>query len=268
MLNKIIRNLIVLSIGWSILAAGCTSAGTGKRPSLPYDERSQLKDQRKIHAVHYLPPPFTAKTPGANAREFGGGMIAIATLIGIFIAPPPFAGLSLLVGIPLAGPLIESSSRLGAKVEERASLEDPSLMVMKGFVSALTSEGELNNIELTPVSMIDPGVNDLKQIFGKDSGELVLFFRTTEWGLVQNFLDYDVVYSVNASLVRLEDVRFLWSGDCTFHGLNAPGRSMKSWDELTADNGALLKARLDAGRAVCVRELLSQFLGKEETEIK
>ncbi|MDC4203786.1 MAG: hypothetical protein MPW17_19365 [Candidatus Manganitrophus sp.] len=85
---------------------------------------------------------------------------------------------------------------------------------------------------------------------------------------MQNFLDYDVVYSVNASLVRLEDVRFLWSGDCTFHGLNAPGRSAKSWDELTADNGALLKARLDAGRAICVRELLAQFLGKEETEIK
>jgi hypothetical protein len=106
----------------------------------------------------------------------------------------------------------------------------------------------------------DDAVEALQKAFGNG---VVLDFKTRLWGLSSapmRFSTYQVSYAVRARMLRLSDGKTLWQGYCEHLGSDAQWRA--SFDEFTANSGALLKQKLAETAASCGKELVAQFSGK------
>ena len=145
----------------------------------------------------------------------------------------------------------------GERFVRAYSLSDPAVKAREAFIAALA--GQIEAARLTQIQDIlsEDSVENLRKRFG---GGVVLDFQTEIWGLLPAPLSllYQTPYAVRSKLVRLADGRVLWRGYCHHRGSDFRA----TWEEFTANSGALLKKKLAETAKACGKELVSQFFGK------
>jgi len=195
------------------------------------EELARFKQVANVRAVHYRPPSFNVRTPG-KALTGGGGLGAIFSLH-----------------------LFKSA---GEKMTHDYSLEDPVVTVQDRFLSSVEADFGFQSIPArAPLS--NDSFDELKKTF--DEG-MVFDFKTTDWMLFYfptDWSHYRISYSARSRLIRLEDSEVVWQGVCKFVGKDP--KTSPTWAELTAQNGATLKIKLNEAAEACAKELSAQFRG-------
>jgi hypothetical protein len=216
---------IVLAWVFLLIFCGCGP----KLIRMDTGERARLK-QVNIQAVRYPPPSFNVRTPG-KALAGGGGLLGGFISLGLF-------------------------KSAGEKMTHDYSLEDPVVAVKDRFLSSLDAD-----LGIKASSVNEPlgkdSLDELKTTFEKG---MVFDFKTIQWMLFYfptDWSHYRIAYSARSRLIRLEDSKILWQGVCEFIGKDP--KTSPTWEELTENNGALLKIKLKEAADACSKELLAQF---------
>lgn len=228
----------------AMMTAGCAP---GKSAIAP-DVRSKLKEQAEITAFrYYFRAPVLLK----------------------YFRP----------GDPVSGTHVNDSFKL---TEVR---EEPLIPLMDSFLAALRTDLKLDNIRTLP----DPRHHHPKNRWALDrvperGYDLDQIQRTFQTGLVFDFdrnaavFDNDYVtpflkarYRVHLDarvrLIRVNDQEILWQGVCEIidGGLTLedfPGASEPSEQITTVKVNAVVQEKLDGAVRACVKELVTQFMGK------
>lgn len=235
----------LLIVGPLLVAQGCATTGP---PPLASEHMAQLASGSDVTVVHYPTPPFRRVHPQTAA-----GWSAI-----------PLLGL-------VAGPVAEAASaqrglEVGEQVRVQLGLDDPVKRVHERLVAGLASTPRFRLLPTAPARFLSHDApSELRATLG--SG-LVLDFRTISWGIVAatKFLpgtthQYQAFYGVRVRVVRLPDSGVVWQAGCTSVGRNPKGK----WthEELTADDGRLLKSKLNEAADACADQLVAQLTGRE-----
>lgn len=218
-----------------LLMAGCATPGP---PSLPPAELARLVSQSEVTLVHYPTPPFRRAHPATEGRWL--------------IALGPF-------GIFGAAAAAQADTEAGERVRVQIRLDDPAGRVRERFV-----DRTMESLRSSPERFLSTDeVGELKATLR--SG-VVLDFRTLEWAVVAapKFIPftaehYQVSYMVRARLVRLEDPKVVWQATCASQGRDA--KAKWTMEELTANEGVLLKEKLAEAAEACADELTAKFQG-------
>ena len=231
------------------LTAGCASSSGGPDPVPPIlgpGERAAAVLESDVAVVYYPTPPFREVHPASGT---GWPMSPLGSLFQSAMHRATSARLS---------------AELGERIRVRYRLGDPMGRVRQAVLERLAIQLGTPSLRSTPERFLSTDqVADLKATFV--SG-IVLDFGTVGWGLVAlpkampfTAEHYEVAYLVRMRLVRLGDSRILWQATC-----GSVRRSVQeNWtmEQLTADDGALLKAKLNQAADECAAELLAQFIG-------
>lgn len=140
------------------------------------------------------------------------------------------------------------------------ALEDPALRLQSRFLSSLEKELGIKDIRIFQKSPSGESIDELKGMIGKG---MVLDFKTTQWMLFYYPTDwshYRIAYAARGRLVRLEEPKIIWQGTCEFIGQDP--KTSPTMAELVANNGALLKQRINEAADACAEQLWSHFLGR------
>lgn len=201
------------------------TACAGQQARLTTENRRSLSTEPQLHAVHH-------KSMGSFSYESTGYSLA-----GALITP--------LVAFAQVAE--------GAGMQSDLQLEDPVLRVKDRLISALQTQFNLANV----VAVSDPpksdGIETLTQAFRTG---VVLDVRTMKWG-VDNAR---AKYSARARLIRLSNSATLWQATCEYVADKAqPSPKM---DELKANNGILLKAKILDAADGCADQLITWLNGQ------
>jgi hypothetical protein len=220
-------------------------APTGCSPALipmEKEEMARLKSEPKIHVVMYQPARFNYSTAGDG---FAVGVVGALT-----------------GGLGGAAYGLAMEARADAFVR-KYSLEDPAGRARETFIGSLADQIDVARFIPAQDILAEDGVEALQKKFGAG---VVLDFQTKIWGLMPagpfSVSNYQVPYAVRSRLLRLSDGRVLWQGYCRRTGSDSDSRA--TWDEFTANSGALLKKKLGEAAEACVKELVAQFLEKQK----
>jgi hypothetical protein len=222
------------------LMTGCSS-----RVAIDKAEFSRLQSEATIAVVTHPPEPFSFLTARDNLR-LGAAAGAVGALTG---------GL----GGFFVGRHAESLARAqGQELANANGLQDPAHKIRDGLLTGLAGQFNLNN--LVPVQQAF-ATDDPKAIGQKLSAGTVLDFKTYEWSVMPAGMSsrYRISYRLRSRLFRSADGKILWQGDCRYDRDDAD----KTIEELTANSGELLRAKMDQAAEFCATTLLVQFLGQE-----
>ncbi len=225
----------ILTFVFLCLAAGCRLSVV----QIEKEELARLGGESKITVVVYKPSQFNYSTAG-DAAAVG--------LVG-----------ALTGGLGGAAYGVAKEAKADRFVKEY-SLEDPVGSARDAFIAGITAGIDPGRLVPAPETLTDDGVAALQKSVGS---VVVLDFKTRLWGFTSapmRFSTYQVSYAVRARFVRLSDGKTLWQGYCEHLGSDAQWRA--TFDEFTANSGALLKQKLTESAASCGKELLPQFSGK------
>jgi hypothetical protein len=212
------------------------------RPSvvqIENEELARLSSVGKITVVVYKPGQFNYTTSGDR--------MAIG-LVG-----------ALTGGLGGAAYGAAQEAKADRFVKEYA-LDDPVVHARDAFTDGISNRVDSARLVANPEVLSDDDVETLQKSFG--SG-IILDFKTRLWGLASaplRFSTYQVSYAVRARLLRLSDGKTLWQGYCEHLGSDDQWRA--TFDEFTANSGALLKQKLNESATACGKELVTQFSGK------
>lgn len=245
-----IHLLLILLI--FLLLYGC--GGGLKQIRMTPEGWNYLKTQSEIQAAHYPSASLTVMTPGKGILQ--GWPAAVGGMAGLGATPLELGGAALMgLGLEIYGESLSRSS--GAQMIKDYSLEDPILAVKEQFILYLVFNSDSKNIRFVQEPLRSDNINDLKKISGDG---MVIDFKTIHIGL-SYFLTYwgryRIDYLVRARLIHLEDSKILWQGVCSYVGKDP--KNSPTMDELAADNGALLKAKINEATDICAKELINQF---------
>ncbi|GEM_PF-1244953 len=219
-------------------------------------ELENVKGQ-DILAIHYDPSPFVV-------RKFGTHMAHLTVLIGAGFG----LGFSNVDDAVLYGstfPIVFVTSNIveafdkaaGNKMISEYFLDDPTLMVKERFISSLETDLALGSIHHKKEAVKKDSLKSLNEIFGNG---VVIDFRTLTWGLTFYPWDpthYYLTYSLRSRLVQLENKKILWQGVCRYRGYDSKPRPTMA--QLKANNGELLKGKLEQAVIECSEQLANQF---------
>lgn len=199
----------------------------------------KLKTQSNIVVIHYKPAPFRLVTEGTT----------LASGIGVL-----FGAVGGAIG---AGATINKIESAGQEMVKNYSLQDPVLRVKEHIVDVLNTKYGLNNIHPIPEAIVEENFD----LFRKQYGDgLIIDLMTINWGIGSFTFDsshYRTPLFVRARLVDLRDSKVLWQGSCRV--MEEKTDNSPNIDEITADNGALLKKMLIAAEDICAKEIIAQF---------
>jgi hypothetical protein len=236
------------------LSASCS----GSRTVIRDDEgMGHFNDISDLNIVTY---PDSSKT----VISHGGRIVVVSGMVaGIFVGG--FAGgmIGGLIGEAIFFPLDRRDAR---ELINTYSLEDPILNVKGQFVSSFSGVYKFTKISESLNIETGSSVDHLKAKFEKG---LVLDFKSTSWILVPHFFSvnkYDFVYSAQARVVSLDRNKTLWEGNC-FHSSYQDNTSPLTIEQLTENNGELLKAILKEAGYKCGEGLFKEF-SQEKKELK
>jgi hypothetical protein len=223
------KPLIRFALGLAaLIVAGCATTG-GVAPNRA--EIAKLKDSAEIRAVTYTPAPFVLMSAGkvATGSLFGivGGAVAANSM--------QKAGQALIAEYSVADPAAGIRDRLAGAMESHFGLR------------ATAAEAPATD-----------AIPDLKTKFGDGA---VLDTRTLGWQLIYYPSDWShhyLVYAGRGRLLRLSDGKVLWEGKC-FRKLPDEKGSRKTVDDYRANDGALLKQKVQEAADGCATELLAQL---------
>jgi hypothetical protein len=222
-----------LSLALFLVVAGCAPS----RIAIDKAEFSRVRAEGKIPVVTHKPEPLSFLSAGDNLKW---NLAALAVPLGGFFV----------------GRHAESLARTqGEALATANSLQDPAEKVRDGFLSALVAQlGFSNFVPLQEAFATD----DPKRMGEKLTAAVVLDFKTVDWRVSPAGMGsrYRVFYRMRSRLFRTSDAKVLWQGDCRYD----KDDSDATLDELTADSGELLRARMEQAAEFCAMTLLAQFL--------
>ncbi len=215
-----------------ILASGCASTG-GVAPNR--NEIARLKESTtEVHAITYAPAPFTLLSAGKVA---GGSLFGI-------------------VGGAVAA---NSMQKAGQELITTYNVSDPAIAVRERLAATLASEfGLQSTVDTAPAS------DALPELKGRFGNSVVLDTRTINWQLLYyptDWTHHHLAYAGRARLLRLSDGKVLWLGKCT-RSLPDPKGSRRTVDDYRANNGELLKQKVQELSSACTDELIAQLAGR------
>jgi hypothetical protein len=213
--------VFVVSTTMVLVGAGCTPTLI----ALDKGNLLRLRDADVIRVVHYSPAAFTVMTPGKAS----------------------LAGFGLIGGLVAAG-LAKAQAE---EMERDFALTDPATTLSERLLAGVSGD-----LGLTRFQAVDTRLDsdDLEELAARCRRDLVMDFRTDHWMLSYFPFDwsrYRVSYAARARLVRPHDARTLWLGYC-----KVVEETGASWDEITLNAGALLKAKFADAATDCARQLL------------
>lgn len=213
-----------------LVAAGCSPAFV----PINREEMARLKSEPEIRVVTYQPPRFLFQMAGGPFGAGASGMFNPA--IG------GFAG----------GTNSDPRSQVYAI---DSPLEDPATQVKNVFIKGVANQLDVARLIQTGVPLSDDDVQALQKKFG---GGVVLDFRTESWGLLASSLvslPYQMIYGARARLLRLNDVRVLWQGQCRYDA---------NLDQFKATSTPALTEKFAEAAESCAKQLLAQFLDTQK----
>ncbi len=216
----------------TILFLGCATGG-GVAPNR--SEISRLKDSgvAEVRAVTYAPAPFVLAS---------AGKVAAGSLFGI-------------VGGAVAA---NSMTKAGQEMIATLGVTDPAVDVRDRLAKKLESDfGLASKVETAPASDALP---ELKKAFTDGA---VLDTRTMGWQLIYYPGDWGhhyLIYGGRARLLRMSDGKVLWEGKC-FRKLPDEKTNRHTVDDYRANNGELLKERVQQATNGCADELIAHLSG-------
>jgi hypothetical protein len=222
-----------------LVITGCSAS----RTAMGRAEFAHLRAQPEIAVVTHAPEAFSFLSGEDNLR-LGLGAAAAGALTGG-------------VGGFLVGRHAESLARTqGERLAAELRLEDPTPRVRDSLLDAVARQLQLRNV--VPLQDRFSG-DDLSAIAKRTGASIIWDFKTTDWRLSQAGVSsrYRLYYRVRSRLFRSGDDKVLWQGDCRYDRDDADA----TLEELTANQGKPLRARMDRAAEHCATTLLIQFLG-------
>jgi hypothetical protein len=142
----------------------------------------------------------------------------------------------------------------GNELRTQLALEDPVLRSKERLVKVVQSGLDLTQVRSIPKPQEGDAVASIKRAYGDG---VLLDVRTTRWGIHNN----RAKYQARARLVRLADSRVLWEAACNEVVAGKDARE-PTREEISANNGALLKAKLGEAAELCADQLAAWLVGK------
>jgi hypothetical protein len=223
----------IVTRGWSLgtalilIAAGCSPAFV----PIDREEMARLKSEPEIRVVTYQPPRFLYQMPGG---PFGAGAAGVFN--------PALGGF-------VGGMASDPRSQVFAI---DSPLEDPATQVKNVFIKGVANQLDVARLVQAGEPLPDDDAHALQKKFG---GGVVLDFRTESWGLLASSLvslPYQMIYGARARLLRLNDGRVLWQGQCRYDA---------TLDQFKATSTPALTKKFAEAAESCAKQLLAQFLG-------
>lgn len=191
------------------------------------DEHRRTLTTEKVHAVHVEPTGFRVESTGYSVA-------------GVLFTP--------LVAV--------GASFEGLNLRETLSLEDPIVLVQERLLAALEGQYRLPNV----IRVAQPAARFAGDTQYKSLNGVVLEVRTTKWGIDNN----RAKYAAGARVLRLSDGAMLWDAICDDVTADKDKPSPEI-DALRADNGALLKAKLNQAAEACADQLVAWVIQRVES---
>ena len=214
------------------------SVGACMRTAVEMDplELAQLKESPRIGAVHYEAPWLKVHT--FTSALFGQ-----------------------LMG-PIGGTLHESGSAhdLGGQIVRESGLEDPTRELKSHFITSVTTELGLMSIENIPKPVSQEDYLILLRRKFRDG--VVFAFGSTKVELLYYPLTptrYSLIYKGEGVLWNFKGNDDLWRSSC--HVVNEDVSPRPTLEELTANQGQLLKRMVSDATRECASQLVAHFLG-------
>ena len=225
---------LLLMVGFLILVAGCASTR-----ALNADELAQLRAAPELRVVHALPSTLSVMTPGRTTAGLIGGALGGA------------------IGGAIVGGIVAANARSeGKQLVADYRLDDPAAVVKERVVAALVEQQALpGSLTSVPSAVVSTDADALAKAF---PGATILAFRTDRWEINHFGSEYGVIYHASAHLVRTSDAKEMWKLKCELDGKDFPKLSMA---ELKADDGVLLRTRLQRSAELCAEKLVQQIMG-------
>ena len=232
---------------WVALGLIAISVGACTRAAVEMDplELVRLKENPRIGAVHY-------KAPELKVYAYANNWKAQINC--------PFSAQRCIE---------EDAYDLGAQIVGEPGLEDQALELKTRFIAAVTTELGLTSLENIPQSPAPEDYLILRQKFR--DGFLFIFqsngvkFMALPFVPFQFHLSvarYHLLYRVKGELVSFKAGRTVWEASCGSDTENASDHP--TLEELTANQGQLLKRMVSEATKECASQLVAHFLGKRE----
>ena len=223
----------------SISVGACTRAAVEMDPL----ELARLKENPRIGAVHY-------KAPGLKVYDDANNFKAQLNC--------PFSAQRCIE---------EDAHDLGAQIVGEPGLEDPTLELKTRFIAAVTTELGLTSIENIPQS---PSPEDYLMLRDKFRDGFLFVFHSTVVRF-QGFplcpilcpKRYQLIYGGKGELGSFKAGRTVWEASCGGFYENASHNL--TLEELTANQGQLLKRMVSEATKECASQLIAHFLGSGKT---
>lgn len=219
--NSFVSSFIIFLV---ISVSGCSQSLIKMKP----EEREKLSTISEVTAGHDGSASLSVMTPGKSVGMLFGA-----------------------IGGAISGAMAVSE---GKQIMSTFSIPDPSEKIKRQFVADLERAGPLKNIQVIEESLLTDNAKDLKLRY---QGHLFIF-KTGRWELNSTMVrGAHLHYAVVGRLLRLTDEEILWQGSCDYTDDDPEPRSI---EELSSNQGTLLKEKIDRATNTCARELLAQFL--------
>jgi len=226
-LQAVMGSLLMVS-----LFTGCGSTVS----TISKEDLARFNQVPAIRTVHYSPAiSFNVTTPG-KALAGGGGAIGGLLTLGL-------------------------SKSAGSTMVEEYAIGDPVLVVKENFMKSLSAGFSGKSITNGEKEFPTDSLSDLQKAYG--DGWLI-DFATFQWSLTYyptDWTHYRVFYSARVRLIDLGNSKVVWAGTCKYDHEQG---ERPTYDQLTANKGELLKARLKQAAEECSQELWAKFQEKGE----
>ena len=223
------KQLALIALGAMMLSVGACS---GFPMKIDPSELARFKDSPKIVAGHYKSEKLVIHS-------------IKAALLGKFgISPDPY--------------------ELGAQVASRYALDDPSVELKTHFIGSISSKLGLGTVEIIPEALSPPTPEGELMLSNKYPDALFFEFQMvkTEFALEGlNLSRYVLVYRGSAALYKYSETRYLWKSLC--EGIYENPSQSPTFDDLTVNQGQVLKQMVSEATKACANELVEHFLSVE-----
>ncbi len=147
----------------------------------------------------------------------------------------------------------------GQNLARKFKIKDPGQMVKERFLMQVNRGAKIANFynDRQPVTYYDSSVEMMKKRY--KSG-LILKINAHWWEIwyyPDDFSHYQMWFQASAELVRLDDAKVLWKGDCRADQKDK--KSSPTLDELIADNSKVLQRWVDDATNQCADQLVQNF---------
>ena len=225
------RCMTLVALGLISISVGACTRAVEMDPL----ELARLKENPRIGAVHYKAPGLKVY---AQANFFKAQLNC------------PFSAQRCIE---------EDAHDLGAQIVGESGLEDPTLELKTNFIAAVTTELGLTSIENIPQSLSPEDYLMLRDkfrdgfLFSFQSG--VVTFMVSPLSLTR----YHLIYGGKGELRSFKADRTIWESPCDGFYENASHNP--TLEELSANQGQLLKQMVSEATKECASQLVAHFLG-------